>query len=278
MENYKAEIVTQKIDGIVLKVHDIPEDDGYIPRHFHPEIELSYTKEGVTKEYYIDDKIYQINAEEVVYVNPYEINGVNANNFENPKHSVLVILISQEFIHKNFPEMLTIKVVKHHIKACENKELFEILDELFNIAKKTELDTILKMEQKILILKLMVIFYKNYSEPLVTIDNKNSQQPIFKIMIFLNDHFQEPIKMIDLKNKFYLSEGYLARYFKKVTGISIFEYLETIRLTHATTMLKNGKSSIDDIAHEVGFYDRKALEKAFKKRYYTTPAKWRREQ
>jgi AraC-like DNA-binding protein len=68
-----------------------------------------------------------------------------------------------------------------------------------------------------------------------------------------------------------LSESHLFRSFKKVYGISPYQYFLKIRLSHAAGLLRMQKKTITEVALESGYPDLASFSKSFKKAYQYSP-------
>ncbi len=72
------------------------------------------------------------------------------------------------------------------------------------------------------------------------------------------------------------SEFHFHRVFQAMTGESLFQYRNRIRLSHAAHMLLHRPDLlVTDIAFEMGFSNVSDFERSFKKRYATTPSRYR---
>ncbi|QXQ08219.1 helix-turn-helix transcriptional regulator [Sphingosinicellaceae bacterium] len=69
---------------------------------------------------------------------------------------------------------------------------------------------------------------------------------------------------------------HLARVFRLFLGCSPGEYLRGHRLERAAAMLGKGVASLVDVAQSAGFVDQAHLNRTFRSRLDTTPAKWRK--
>ena len=63
--------------------------------------------------------------------------------------------------------------------------------------------------------------------------------------------------------------------FHVLTGLAPSEYILSLRLQKVTDMLYTSEFSLEEIASACGFYDANYLIKAFKRKYGTTPGKFR---
>lgn len=89
-------------------------------------------------------------------------------------------------------------------------------------------------------------------------------------IMYINHHFGRNINCDKVAKFMRLSIRYLSRCFKKVTGLSLQEYLIKKRLTTAVYLLKNGLS-VAETAEKVGYNDFVTFSKAFKQHYGYAP-------
>ncbi len=71
------------------------------------------------------------------------------------------------------------------------------------------------------------------------------------------------------------SRSQLARLFKKYTGLTLFEYLDNLKLNYALTLLQTGEESVLDIAMALGYDSVSHFIKRFKAAFGITPQKLR---
>lgn len=102
------------------------------------------------------------------------------------------------------------------------------------------------------------------------------ESPLIKrVCEYLFVHYSQNIALESLSERFKISPYYMAHLFKKETGKTIREFLESIRLMRAEEMLKDNYLSISEIANLVGYSDNNYFSKVFKKQYRMTPSEYR---
>ena len=92
---------------------------------------------------------------------------------------------------------------------------------------------------------------------------------------YINKNYQSDITLDSLADKFFISRAGLTRSFKNITGITIIQYLTTVRITKACNLLKNTTSSITEISDECGFGNVTYFEKVFRRLRGMTPRQYR---
>jgi AraC-like DNA-binding protein len=106
----------------------------------------------------------------------------------------------------------------------------------------------------------------------VLIETRNH---IEEILHFLHVHYQEEITLSLLAERFSRNASYISRAFKQLVGQTLTEYLHTLRVTRAASLLATTSMSITDIAMDVGFDHTRSFTRAFKDVKGTTPKQFR---
>ena len=86
-------------------------------------------------------------------------------------------------------------------------------------------------------------------------DTRRAQlkQSVMPVKEFLDQHYSEKIALDDLASRFYISKNYLTRVFKEQFGMSVKEYLQVVRITHAKQLLRTTDKTAEEIGIECGF-------------------------
>lgn len=88
---------------------------------------------------------------------------------------------------------------------------------------------------------------------------------------YLDEHYAEPVSLSQLAGRLFISPGYLARQFRSQLGYSPQEYLARTRLAAARELLRQGDSTVAQVAAGVGFQDVSNFIKRYRARYGVTP-------
>ena len=95
------------------------------------------------------------------------------------------------------------------------------------------------------------------------------------LLSFLDEHFKEDINIKIIEEVSNYSYRNINRIFEAIHQETIGKYVKRLRLEKAAQYLKYSSGSVSDIAYEVGFEERAAFSKAFKKRYNCSPSAFR---
>ncbi|MEH7274277.1 helix-turn-helix domain-containing protein, partial [Neobacillus vireti] len=119
----------------------------------------------------------------------------------------------------------------------------------------------------------IVVFLKKIKRSSI---QKNSNI-IYDIEKYLQANFDRDVKLQEISEQFYISREYISRKFKQEFQVNISDYLVSIRMKKAKSLLKNSQLKIYEIAAMIGYQDDKYFRKVFKKVEGITPNEYRAE-
>ncbi len=93
---------------------------------------------------------------------------------------------------------------------------------------------------------------------------------------YINDHLCEDFSLSELADSMKISIYYLSHLFKSVTGTTIVEYRNELRLTTAKLLLINTNDPIGSIAQKTGFCSAAYLTEVFSKSEKIPPSEYRK--
>jgi len=103
-----------------------------------------------------------------------------------------------------------------------------------------------------------------------------SYNRIYNIIDYIYANFSKKLRLEDIAKREFLSVPYLSRHIKKACGLSFSELIAVARCEEAERLLGGTNKTIDEIALEVGFCNRKHLNLFFKKWFQQTPSEYRK--
>ncbi len=97
-----------------------------------------------------------------------------------------------------------------------------------------------------------------------------------KIETYIQENFQDPDLNISITSQhFGITPAYLSSIYKKQTGKSLLDYINTLRIDHARELLEQGLSVVE-VAPMAGFRDSGSFIRAFKKKTGVTPGQFKK--
>ena len=133
--------------------------------------------------------------------------------------------------------------------------------------------TILKSYLAILITRILRKVYKNNRGDIADAVEQISPD----ILEFIDKNYNKKITLNDLAEISCYNPSYFGQMFRKCVGVSPIEYLNRIRVEKAAELLSSSEISVDQVALEVGFSDRKRFYQIFKREMGVTPGQYKKE-
>ncbi|MBR3934748.1 MAG: AraC family transcriptional regulator [Clostridia bacterium] len=243
--------------------------------HYHDFYELYYMYSG-ERYYFVKDKTYHVKAGTLVLVKPYDIH--YTTNYAKQGYDRHLIWFSKEYLKELLPmysgnlfesfnsDISIIKLNLHSQHFVET--LFKSMQKEFD-EKKEGYELYLKTS----LAQLLIFMNRNRSVLQENdIDYINSaHKTVSEITAYINQNFKEDITLSSISKKFFISSYYLSRIFKKNTGFSFVEYLNSIRIKEAQKLLIQTENSIAEISEMVGYNSATHFGRIFKNITGTSP-------
>ncbi|MCI8442436.1 MAG: helix-turn-helix transcriptional regulator [Provencibacterium sp.] len=122
---------------------------------------------------------------------------------------------------------------------------------------------------------LSVQMLRRYCMLVQNFSRRSHSRLIRSCMDAIDFHYSEEISLASLARDHCVSPSYLSALFKKETGSTITDYINTTRIRQALTLLNTSSLSIGVIAARCGFPDANYFTRIFKKYQQTTPKAYR---
>lgn len=155
----------------------------------------------------------------------------------------------------------TIQRVAPRLKELEHRTGFDSIIELMLILNELSMDTASRC------LTGDKIYHADY----IYMDSVRME----KLIDFINTNFNRPIRLGEAAELASMSETAFSRFFKAKTGSNFVDFLNDIRLGHASRMLIDTKETITDIAAACGFTNISNFNRTFKREKGQTPKGFR---
>ncbi|WP_142785626.1 helix-turn-helix transcriptional regulator [Changchengzhania lutea] len=132
-------------------------------------------------------------------------------------------------------------------------------------------------------LQILIKTFNNYSDNELdcliteTLADRYNTQLLTKIPNWYNqviskvkEEYCDSLTLSEIASSVALHPNYLARKFKKISGITLGDYIRMVRLKNASLMLHSNKR-LTDIALEAGFYDQSHFSNSFRSAFKISP-------
>ena len=270
--------------GIKAKVESME----YYPFHLHDDaIEIICVLNGIVK---ISDSAasYTLKYGDVHIFNKNDPHKIES---DDPDNILLTIQIDCPHYMRHFDELddayfICDTYAERDLYAVDIKHLRFQLARIYREYSGHYSDILLEDMAKELLLLLLSQFrqyvYKsdeNRAANIVRLQNidhiyKNYER-MYRIVDFVYTNFRKKLYLKDIAEREFLSEEHISRDLKETLGLSFTQLISLTRCEEAARQLSSTKRTVDQIAEDVGFANRKHLATQFKRWYQQTPSEYR---
>lgn len=248
-------------------------------RHAHEFWELSYVCESQGKSYVEEEKPVEIGQGSYLLIAPGCFHCITSPGAEQGSWvKVCNLLIKPEYMGQIIEKIRG----KHDVEECillnrmKNKEVFCVqLDDENETVQRMLLtamhehkypswgsrDVIENCVENIVITSIRAYEQKKNNTSVTA----TKHEVIDNLIRYIRINFRYPITLEYLAAYAHLSPEYLARYFKKCTGTTIFTFLTDIRMEHARLLLRTTTETVSEVSISCGYQSVGNFQKAFKK-------------
>jgi AraC-like DNA-binding protein/mannose-6-phosphate isomerase-like protein (cupin superfamily) len=267
-----------------VKLHDLmffKKGEEAFPVHWHEENEFIYISTG-SAAFECNLKPMIVNAGDLIVMNSNDLHrGVSLSD----DLSYYCIIMDTAILHSR---TMDICETKYLMPIDQNRIIFENLvnrDEevIFCINRFIEeykkRDVGYELELKACLYRLLVILLRRHVEKVLTTNESNTRiknlerfNPILK---YIEIHYNEELTLDMLCSMGNMSRFHFCRQFKELTGKTLNEYINFIRIDKSLDLIKNSELTITEIALSSGFNDINYFSRVFKRYYKLSPSRLR---
>lgn len=246
--------------------------------HFHPFYEIYYLQEG-TANYLIEGKLFHIKAGDIILIKPYVLHKTlyphNSNNTRylisfNEAYFYYIPLEDRQWLLDMFNQSCPIIQLESDINRKLERNLLSIRMDAKEKKKGYHFRIHSIVEQLLLMIKEKESMENSYTKNLTPIEEK-----ILEVVRYIHEHYEEVINLTSLAERFYMSSYYLAHKFRDITGFTVVEYIQLIRIKKAQQLLESTQERTIDICQKCGFGSISQFNRVFRKVCGTSPGKYR---
>ncbi|MFC3801012.1 response regulator [Cohnella sp. GCM10012308] len=178
--------------------------------------------------------------------------------------------VTKRMLESHFTQV--IRICYHNSEIMRERPLShfeEKLDEVFLLCNRMDL---LLAE----FLSMIPALLKPDGQAEADTDLQKYERMAEKVMEYLSNHLDQKISLQETAEIFGVTESFLSKLFKKMTGNSLIDYLIKLRIDKAKTYMKDyPEIMLKDIAEMTGFSDQYYFSRVFKSITGKTPSEYR---
>lgn len=257
---------------------------GYVDWHWHDELQWCLVTDGIVT-FLVHDQSYQLTSGQALFVNTRCLHLAKSACGTNGTYICIDFLpkllrffdgshLEHEFVS---PWLATNGLDAVVIGGNSDFEK-EIVQCLLDICKAVDQQNLaFEYEVAVLLVRiwLLMIRHTKIEKHQISRQSKAQTERLLTILNYLNSHLSRPICVADVAVQVHLSDSECCRFFKRMTGDTIFTYVRQARLRKACEELLKSSHSVADIAESSGFGTTSYFIEVFKKHFGMTPLKYR---
>lgn len=239
-----------------------------VGKHWNESLEIIHIIDGQLEIITSNGNII-LNKDEVAIIGGNSIHGTRSLTKEL-HHECLQIKF--DFLLEYFNcEHLSLKI----FKVSDVLNILNYYKSVVENISKTDSVSQVKVKANVLLLVTSIMEDDNYK--VANVEKNKLNGTISEIIRYINCNFKDNLTLNSIADYFGYSAQNFAMFFKKNTGITVYSYLNDVRLEHAVYSLLNSNKNIIDIALECGFPNEMAFIKRFKNKYDITPKAYKKQ-
>lgn len=264
----------------------IQKTDYYIEPHKHNFIEIIFVKSGKGI-HCINGVDYSICRGSLLIANNESIHSIRPDGFMEYYN----IFVKPEFFYNEFYDKSNL-LDTVFITIFEEFKINESVDRSFAEFQSDEIEiletniTLMYKEylekkpgyEKITESLLYIILTYVMRKMMIPAEKEaDKTQMLTDILSYIDKNYNQKITAKELAEKCFYNPSYFSRIFKEVTGKTMVEYIQDLRIKNACVLLECSSKTIDEISVDVGYTNPTRFYEIFKKTMGTTPHSYRRE-
>lgn len=235
--------------------------------HKHPFWELIYSQKGEGR-HQIGGNVISLKSDELCLIAPEVLHDCkNVKDSENVK-----LYIGFSYRNSFYKDTLGDReyLMGNFLRMDGIKEKIRKLCDLFEKDETVMEDIIIR---DIITMIAQVVQYISEEKVLeLDIADIKKQNLVELVKEYLGNNLCRTIKLNELGNTFYLSSHYIGDTFKKITGMSIKQYHDRLRMRYAYQLLEETDLTVSEISIRLGYESIHYFSRRFKERYNLSPS------
>lgn len=258
--------------------------------HYHASFEICFFVDvsKVDLDIFIKDKRYKISNGDIIFINEFDVHrfifNSNANIFNryivNFKKDYILPYLNMAGVSNLLDDLSNYEFAHAKTNLIERDKLVSLFELLVEPTKTDSKILPENLQEATIISSLILILIKIYS---LFKSSQGQDKPDFKdilvhkIIKFIDHNYTSEITLDMLADKFFVDKSYMCTTFKKMTNLTIMNYVQQRRIIEAQKLLKKDlKKKIVDICFECGFNNTQHFHRTFKRITNTTPNMYRK--
>lgn len=243
--------------------------------HYHDFYEIYIQNQG-EREHLINGCLHCLKPGDVMLLKPYLLH----QSVGNASHTRSLVYFTENFLRQYFSQEMCeqfLSVFQYGFLSLSAKNYQRITQLTQEMEKEDYYDS-----QNLLFVKLaelLMILLETVPETSSTKCREwpdtavSSHSPL---ITYIHENYLTLSGIDEIANTFYITPSHLCRTFKKLTGYTVIQYINILKLQYACQLLRETEKTVTEIALECGFHSAMYFCRIFKDLMNLTPTEYRK--
>ena len=266
-------------DSLPARSFSYSSADQLITNHWHNSLEVLYIASG-KMDTGINNAIYHLKRGDLIIINSGDIHFTRCRDYAK----IYVLQVPYPLLNTHIPNYDYVRFQDSDgsvvfSNPAKVDELSRLMIQMYEITLEQKPGYTLLFSSKLY--QFLFILFQRYHTDISSRTKQKSDRNLIRlkqVMNYVKSHYTQPISLEDAAQILSLNPEYFCRYFKKYMGMTLLEYVNSIRLYHIHQDLLNTNYSVSELMDRHGFTNYKLFSKMFRNTYGCPPGMFRRQQ
>jgi len=237
------------------------------PDHTHPSymFVLSYDHETVV---HVGERSFQASPKSMFCLAP-EVSHHEQKNYFPPRYCA--IFIEKRFFEKMLAFYEKELSLENGLALKLESTKIDMLTKEFMLESSHKHSSSQMVQESIVNLLTHEIIRSILDESFHNNEFVSESKIITEVVKYINANYSQEVHLEGISKAVGVSASHISNIFKDEMGVSVMEYLKTLRLENAKKMLLSRTLSVTEVARQCGFNSPSYFSKLFRQRYHVRP-------
>lgn len=270
------------VDNTQYRISIVKRSEPYTmeARHYHNYYEIYFLLSG-KRGMFIKDTHYEVVTGGVLFVNKFDLH--KTVNTDVAPHERIGLYFSDHFIeqfhgtavHETLEELFQQKNRMLQLNIQQHTVVENMMRQMYHEYIRPQTMHELYLEGILVQLLVLLLRIRNQS-PIPRHHQNDTTTKILDVIEYCNRHYDQSLTLADAAGQCYMSPFHFSRLFKKVTGFTFIEYMNTLRVKEAQILIRDTDMKIIEISEQVGFASLTHFGRIFKQVTQLSPTQYKR--
>ena len=273
----EKEIICFKNFNLPIRIHSLHmiESDNFREIHSHMAVEIVEVKSGILN-CRVNEDVIEVHPKEIIFINSNTAHKLYSKNAEIVYYQIDISLFQENINDDKLSKLYSFishTQDKSFLIFNDNNELTKLLNKLYIKYYENSIESF--WYEKAYLYELVAFMYsQDFIVPIAITEEQFKK--IEHVVYYIDANFKSPITLENISSLVKYNKYTVCHLFKAVTGSTIFDYINFLRVNCAVKKLKETGNSILDIATECGFASATYFNRVFKSFFGCSPSVYKK--